>query len=344
MKKPILFIALLLFTSLQIFAQTNDQVAPKADGEVADENAIVLTGFDADEKMLDELLGAAQSEVLLEDRVNANGKFIPQMVEVLKKPGSFRFPFKKIQNMSTLFAPDSTFKIYTWVLPLCDTLPTAKKSNMMEKYGFRYYGAIQLNTGDEKLKLIPLTDRSTEIFGMGVEEMILTNKDWFGCVYYNITMNEHNGVKYYSLFGWDGNNNLTSTIKIADVLSFDNSGNVVFGAPIFEIKREKLLVVRNRILLQFKKNSGVTLNYNPEKELIIYDFIEPESPEARGNYNLYIPDGTYEALKFEQGYWKYQQRAFDEISSSPMNVQNVKANSTESSNVKKKKKRRKKRK
>jgi len=340
MKKTTLFIMLVICACICANAQSSEKtdLVEKVDSVKIEP----LTGFAADEKMLDDALIATQAETLRDDRIGSNAKFIPQMVEVLKKPGSFDYAFEKIQGMSALYAPDKSFRIFTWALPLADTLPVAKKSRLREKFGYRYFGAIQINTGDEQLKLIPLTDRSTELYGMGVEEMILTNKDWFGCVYYNITMNEHNGIKYYSLFGWDGNNNFTSTIKIADVLTFDDQGNAVFGAPIFEIKREKLLVVRNRILLQYKKSSTVSLNYVPEKEMIIYDFIEPETPEARGNYNLYIPDGTYEALKFEKGIWAYQKRDFNEVSKSPLKLEESAVSND--SNVKKKKKRRKKRK
>lgn len=278
------------------------------------------TYFVEQERELNKKLQAALSEGLKADRIEANNKFVPQLVEVLKKPNSFEHPFDSLENVSVLYAPDRAFRIFTWVLPMADSLQHIKNSFKTEHFGYRYMGAIQLNNSEE-LELFPLIDLSNEVFSP--EEVVLTNDYWFGAAYYNITMNEHDGIKYYTLFGWDGNNNLTSTIKVLDVLTFVD-GKPVFGAPIFEFKRDGFVLKRNRMLLEFKKGSGVTMNYNPEQELIVYDYIEPETPEAKGNYYLYIPDGTYEGLKFVDGIWEYQDRVYTQTSDKPMQLSNDK--------------------
>ncbi len=284
--------------------------------EATNANSSEITDFAKDEKILNEKLQDALSQMLLNDRVQQNSDFIPALVEVLKKENSFDYPFDSIDNFSTLYSPDKRFRIFTWAVPLSDTLPQYKKSYKAEQFGYRYFGAIQINN-PQKLQLIPLLDRSPEMFGP--EELVLSNDNWYGAVYYNIVMNEHMGRTYYTLFGWDGNNNLTSTIKVADVVYFQED-KAIFGAPIFEFRRDGFYLKRNRFILEFKKRTGVTLNYNPEKEMIIYDYIEPESPEAKGNYHLYVPDGTYEGLKFEDGMWKYQEKAFTEVSSAPLQL------------------------
>lgn len=275
-----------------------------------------ISSFKSLENNLDSMMQISLSQEYRDDRIDQNTQFVPQLVAALKNQDSFYYPFDSIQNISSLYSPDGAFRVFTWALPLADTLPNAKNNFKKEQFGYRYYGAIQMNSEDG-LKLIPLVDRSPEMFGP--EELILANDYWYGAIYYNIVLNEIEGKKYYTVFGWDGNNNITSTIKLMDVISFEGD-EVVFGAPIFEFRRDGFLVERNRFLLEFKKHSGVTLNYNPDKDMVIYDYIEPETPEARGNYYLYIPDGTYEGLKFEETGWRYKEKVFNEVSNSPMQL------------------------
>lgn len=262
-----------------------------------------------------------------------NSEFIPELVEVLKKPNSFQYKFENLDGCSVIESPDDAFRIFTWALQTNeieveqDSLPSDK---LLDPVSYRYYGAIQLKS--EELKLFPLIDQS--MLMITPEERTFDNKEWFGCIYYNMIMKEHAGRKYYTLFGWDGNNT-TSTIKLADILTFDDNGNPSFGLPIFEIERDSLTFKRNRFMLEFKKNSGVTLNYQEDKDLIVYDYIKPESAEARGNYNLYIPDGTYQGFKWEDGQWVKVTKVFHEISTKPMQLQ-----SDEATEPKKKKKKR----
>ena len=42
---------------------------------------------------------------------------------------------------------------------------------------------------------------------------MLTNKSWYGALYYKIIHSKKLGSNYYTLLGWDGNNNLTKAQK-----------------------------------------------------------------------------------------------------------------------------------
>ncbi|MCB0516397.1 MAG: hypothetical protein R2798_02925 [Chitinophagales bacterium] len=256
------------------------------------------------------------------ERLQANSDFIPALVKFLKHDNSFNYPFKNLEGMSIIAPPDSSFRIFTWAVPLGDKtdqfvgvtnedktrLTELPDNKIIKNDNFKYYGAIQFNMPN--LKLIPLFDKSADI--KNPEDQVLKSDNWFGALYYNITENEYRGTKYYTLFGWDGNSP-TSTIKLVDVLYFDAEQNAIFGAPIFEVYRDNInLGFKNRMLLQFKKGAGVALNYFPEREAIVYDFLAPEDEKAKGNHEFYIPDGTYEGLKFKDGVWKYQDKVFFE--------------------------------
>ena len=80
-------------------------------------------------------------------RFRADSFFIRMLVRSLKLPNSFYFPFDSLQTISKLYAPDSSFRIFTWQI---------KK----DAYVFFQRGAIQMRTDDGSLKLFPLHDVS----------------------------------------------------------------------------------------------------------------------------------------------------------------------------------------
>src|ERR1700681_4879870 len=80
-------------------------------------------------------------------RFRADSSFIRMLVRSLKIPNSFYYPFDSLLTISKLYAPDSSFRIFTWQI---------KK----DVYVFLQRGAIQMRTSDGSLKLIPLHDVS----------------------------------------------------------------------------------------------------------------------------------------------------------------------------------------
>ena len=49
-----------------------------------------------------------------ESRFRADSQFIRSLVKVLKLPYSFYYSFDSLQTISRLYAPDSSFRIFTW--------------------------------------------------------------------------------------------------------------------------------------------------------------------------------------------------------------------------------------
>jgi hypothetical protein len=49
-----------------------------------------------------------------EVRFRADSQFIRSLVKALKVPYSFEYPFDSLQTISRLYAPDSSFRIFTW--------------------------------------------------------------------------------------------------------------------------------------------------------------------------------------------------------------------------------------
>ena len=84
------------------------------------------------------------------DRLTADSVFTRQLVRALRVPYSFEYPFDSLFTISRMYAPDSSFRVFTWQLEVNEDL-------------VRQHGAIQMRTTDGSLKLFPLIDKSDEI-------------------------------------------------------------------------------------------------------------------------------------------------------------------------------------
>lgn len=283
----------LLFIATTTFAQTAEKPAEKL--SLQDHETILLGKFN-------DIINQPFADI----RKQLNYGFIPSLVEALKTENSFSYKFDRLEAISSIYAPDSSFRIFSWAIPEGDKqLGEMPSEDLSDDQNFRYFGAIQLNR--DSLSLIPLIDFSEQ---MPDPTMAITKADqWYGCVYYNIAMKTARDRTYYTLFGWDGNTR-HSERKIADALHVDN-GEIMFGAPIFEVNEDSATVMRNRFILEYKEGSSVSMNYDKDLDAVVFDFIAPQTPESRGAYGTYIPDGTYDGMIFENGYWAYHPKIYE---------------------------------
>jgi hypothetical protein len=239
-------------------------------------------------------------------RMDALTDFIPIFKHTLKFPGSYNYPFDSLSFMHKLTAPDNKFKIYSWVLKF-------------DNRTFRYYGAIQFND-PEKLKLIPLFDKSSSIPWDMEEDTILDNESWFGCLYYEIGMTQKGKKTYYILLGWDGNNSIGNK-KIVEILSFDNEGKPIFGAPIIKMDKSRVL---NRKVFQYNSSAVFSLKFISGTNKIVFDNLIPPDEKNLGKLWSYIPDGSYNyfdvkkgKLIFKKDFFNPKSKPSDEINIKP---------------------------
>jgi hypothetical protein len=225
-------------------------------------------------------------------RIDALHKFIPILTRALKIDESFYYPFDSLTCISSLYAPDSTFRILSWQLYL-------------GKGMYRYYGTIQMQS--DKLKMFPLFDTSDSMT-YHIQDT-LNQECWLGQLYYKIIKTYALGRNCYILFGYDGYD-LFGHRKIADVLWF-NQGYPRFGLPIFKYKyKDGHTATSNRIFLDYKFNAIASMNYDTTQHLIVYDHTEPEDSSNIGLGFTYVPDGTYEGFKYEGGFWNWVEKVF----------------------------------
>lgn len=229
-------------------------------------------------------------------RFKADSAFTRGLVQALKQPYSFYYNFDSLKTISKLFAPDSSFKIFTWQV-----------SKDLSYY--RQKGAIQMNTPDGSLKLFPLFDYSE--FTKNPVDSIRDAGHWIGAMYYKIILKTFNNKKYYTLLGLD-ENNARSNKKWIEVLTFTDKGDPQFGGRFFNYPSNdptKPPQPAFRFCLEFKKDAGVRMNYDPKYDEIIFDHLISESTDETAKHTL-VQYGDYEGFKWINGIWVWTKTPF----------------------------------
>jgi hypothetical protein len=229
-------------------------------------------------------------------RFAADSVFIRMLVRSLKTPNSFYYPFDSLETVSRIYAPDSSFRIFSWQFTRDDDY-------------YRQRGAIQMKTTDGSLQLFPLIDASE--FTTAPEDSVRSGRNWIGAIYYGIVMKTFNNKKYYTLLGYD-DNNMRSTKKWLEVLSFDDKGRPVFGGPFFAFTDDKAKssAAIDRFCMEYKKDGRARMNYDKDLDMIVYDHLVSESNEPDKQYTM-IPDGDYQGFKWTNGKWVQVDKVFN---------------------------------
>jgi hypothetical protein len=230
------------------------------------------------------------------DRYRADSFFTRGLVKALKTPNSFYYNFDSIQTISKIYAPDSSFKIFSWHL-------------MKDFTSIRQKGAIQIRTSDGSLKLIPLIDNSDNT--NNPFDSIRSNLKWIGAIYYKIVLTTYNNKKYYTLLGYDENDEKTNR-KWIEVLSFDENGIPQFGGRYFQYPNDELNPKQPafRFCLEYKKEAKAKLNFDTTTNMIVFDHLISEEKNPSRRQSL-IPDGDFEGFKWANGRWEHVSKLFD---------------------------------
>ncbi len=229
-------------------------------------------------------------------RFRSDSNFTRILVRSLIQDNSFYFPFDSLKAISKLYSEDSSFRIFTWQV--------VKDDDYCRQRGF-----IQMRKPNGNQKFIPLRDVSE--FTEADTDTIADAGGWIGAVYYRIIEKEYLGKKYYTMLGYDENNN-RSTKKWIDVMRFDDKGVPVFGLPAaFSFAKDSVPKPNlNRFLLEYKKDGRARVQYDEEMDMILFDHLISETNEPNKRSTL-IPDGDYEGFQWTNGQWLHIDKVFN---------------------------------
>jgi len=280
MREYMLFLGCLLLCT-NLFAQDNALQTPKSKV-----NPEVL----AVEDTLKSLGQTILNDSLLINRQNANTQFVKIFEAGMALQGAYEYTFDSLLSVSKLTSPDNSFKIFTWQF-------------FEGKNSYVYYGYVLHQDG----RIVRLIDQSNEYYTPQFE---VGDKDhWYGALYYNMRpFTDSEGKMQYLMFGYDGNS-LLENRKIIDVLSWDEKGAPVFGAPVFQSSTESRghPPVMHRVLMEYFAQAKLSCNYEEIHSSIIYDhLIFTKTPYGE----FMIPDGSYEGYVYEEGKWRHVAKMF----------------------------------
>ena len=143
-----------------------------------------------------------------------------------------------------------------------------------------------------------MIDKSAEIKNPSLAS--LTNENWYGALYYDILINKKEGKTFYTLLGWDGNNDFTNK-KIIEALYFTKSGKPRFSAPVFERNGKKM----KRIIFEYSKMASMLLRYDKKYKMIVFDQLVPSEKKYEGQYAYYGPNFLHDAMEYDKKKWVF---------------------------------------
>jgi len=229
---------------------------------------LYLTGSDTEKKQL-------------------NDSILQVMPLLLKSPASFDYPFDSLKRIGNVKSPDNMFRIFTWNVPLS---------------GFvnEYHGIIQVDAGNNvSCQLFMLKDQALKLEEQIHEESSAAN--WPGMLYYQVLRNKAGRDVIYTLLGYHFNDRFSDK-KIIDVLYFDEKQEPVFGKPVFNTENG----AQHRVIFEYSGEVVMTVRYNPDLKMIVYDHLSPIEPELAGHLRFYAPDFSYDGYKWKSGMWVHQ--------------------------------------
>ena len=214
-------------------------------------------------------------------------QFANLLYKTVHHPGSWDYPFIKLDKLGRIKSDNNQLILYTW--------------NLQDRFGFNtYYCIVQAFTKNGKeFKTTKLVQDASP---MQDESRAMSMPDtWRGSLYYNIVTTKYKGEYYYTLFGYDFAG-FQSNKKIIDIIRIDDRLEIEFVPSMFYYDGK----IVNRVVFEFAENAKMMLNYQPDEEMIVFDHLSPSRESLKGQYQFYGPDFSYDGLLFENGRWEHQ--------------------------------------
>lgn len=244
------------------------------------------------ETQLIEKLNEARQFRTLKEQHKPNQEFEELLRKVLAYDEAFTYPFDQLSKLiSTISSPDGAFRIFNWNMEYGEYKEHKYYCLMMKK-----------DPKSGEFVIIELFDHSAD-YSFDAEFKALTDKKWFGCLYYEIIPAQKGLKTHYTLLGWDGNDMLSNQ-KIIETMRFYKQDQLKFGEAMFKEDEEK---TKRRVIFKYNEQAVMSLKYRETKkeQMLIFDHLSPTSPNLEGMKEWYVPDLSFDAYVFENGKWVY---------------------------------------
>lgn len=237
-------------------------------------------------------------------RYHANERFVELLKTVLAKKGAFEYPFDSIQCQK-LSSRDEKIRLFNWAV--------------RKEEGMEFFALLMVhNEKTKKYQTFQLVDDSDAIFDL--PNAVLDKDHWYGAYYNTLIQTEANGRTYYTLLGWNGNDQAINR-RVIEILTLKPNGEPVFGANVFSWQREKLkrkvfehsrqgsMILRFDYQSYIESFGGEGQGRKPKEKrikahMIVFDRLIPSTPGMSKNPETYVAaGGVYDALVWQNGKW-----------------------------------------
>lgn len=180
-----------------------------------------------------------------------NDSITDELSRTLTLPDAFTYAFDSVSYLGKVLGTDKKIRVYTWDIPL--------------ERGFLYNCAIQKNDGS----VFWLHQRDTTY--MPDKKSVIYPANWYGALYYKVIAYKYRHQNVYLLVGISRYRRETN-VKMVDVLSFDKTGHVVLGMPIFHGRENE---ISDRLVYEFDWETDMHLDYNRRRHRLELDHLSP---------------------------------------------------------------------
>jgi len=206
--------------------------------------------------------------------------------KLMEAPSLFENNFSGYPGVSVLLSPDNRLKTVTW--------------NVEDMNGTHHFFGILAVKQDDSLIVTELNDQRNDI--ERPLNVRLDASNWYGAIYYEMVPVEYQGETCYTMLGYNGKDSFSQE-RVIDFIRISSTGNVSFGAPVFEYQGQR----RHRLIFEYSNQANMMLRYDERNNRIVMDHLAPRSPRYEGDRSYYGPDFSYDALKFEGEKWRLLQ-------------------------------------
>lgn len=212
-----------------------------------------------------------------------NKQFKEEFKKALATEGAFDYPFSSLKTIGSIYSDDRLVRIFSWNVQYKDL------SN-------NYFSFILKKDNRKGLVDVIELERQNQPIKMAQQETV-DDKNWYGALYYDIIDVQKRNRTFYTLLGYDYNNQ-RSRIKFIDVLYF--TGNIPhFGYPLFKEDHNRAM----RVVFEYSSEAVMSLRYDKDRQLIIFDHLSPKTSRLKEFKEFYVPDMSYDAYVWDGRYW-----------------------------------------
>lgn len=240
------------------------------------------------EKDVNTTLAQLRSAHVDSNLLKFNKTFTKTLADFLHQKGAFDYPLTSIhKSIGDIYSQDKLVRILSWNVQMTD------KS--------QHYFCFILKRDKHHLNDVTVT----QLQSVPQDFRVLANRtihenNWYGGLYYKIVDVNRGSKTYYTLLAYCTNQKDVST-KLIDVLTF-RRGVPSLGYSLFDTgnRRER----PKRIIFQYSRKASMSVRFHPERQMIIFDHLSPETPSLKGVKAYYVPDFSYDAYLWTGREWE----------------------------------------